>query len=56
MVAAAFFAAWGWRERARAGRLLLVSYGLGLVLLAAWGIYWGIDGRFFPQFSELGWL
>jgi hypothetical protein len=56
MVAAAFFAAWGWRARARAGRLLLPSYGLGLVLLAAWGIYWGIDGRFFPQFSELGWL
>jgi hypothetical protein len=43
----------GWRLRVTAtGRLLLLAFGLSLVLMAAWGAWWGG----FPQPSELGWL
>ena len=46
------FVAWGWRERRRGGGELLAGYGLSVVLLVGWGLYW----RGFPQFSELGWI
>jgi hypothetical protein len=46
------FIAWGVRKRGRIGRLLVQAYGLALVGLIGWGVYWGG----FPQFSELGWL
>ena len=37
--------------------VVLVTYTTSLVLLAGWGLWWGVtEGRFFPQFSELGWL
>lgn len=52
LIAAAAFTWWGWRTRERAGRFLLVAYGLGFVLIAGWGVY----HQGFPQFSELGWL
>ena len=43
----------GWRtRRAGAGRLLVVSFGLSLALVAAYGAW----QRGFPQPSELGWL
>ena len=43
----------GWRLRATAtGRLLVLAFGLSLVIVAAWGVWWGG----FPQPSELGWL
>ena len=43
----------GWRLRSTAtGRLLLLAFGLSLVLVAAWGAWWGG----LPQPSELGWL
>ncbi len=46
-------AAQGWRLRATpTGQLLLRAFGLALVLVAAWGAWWGG----FPQPSELGWL
>lgn len=52
LVGAAFLAL-GWRWRAHgAGRLLLVTFGVAVALLAGWGAYW----RGFPQFSELGWI
>lgn len=34
------------------GRLLVVAFGLALLLVAAWGAWWGG----LPQPSELGWL
>ena len=38
-------------------RPLLVTGGLGLILLLGWGLYWFItDGSVFPEFSELGWI
>ena len=46
-------AAQGWRLRTTpTGSLLLLTFGLSLVLVAAWGAWWGG----FPQPSELGWL
>jgi hypothetical protein len=37
--------------------LLLVVGGLGLALLLGWGLFWLLaDGRWFPEFSELGWI
>ena len=45
--------AYGWRLRgSSAGRLLALSFGLSLVLLAAYGVWQGG----YPQPSELGWL
>jgi hypothetical protein len=53
VVLASGLAALGWRTRTTAtGRLLLLAFGLSLVLVAAWGVFWGG----FPQPSELGWL
>jgi hypothetical protein len=46
------FIAWGVRRRERIGRVLVPAYGVALVGLIAWGVYW----RSFPQFSELSWL
>ncbi len=43
---------WGIYHRERLLGLLVPTYGLALVALAGWGIYW----LGFPQFSELGWL
>ena len=46
-------AAQGWRLRATAtGRLLVLAFGLSMLLVAAWGAWWGG----WPQPSELGWL
>lgn len=43
----------GWRSRSSAtGRLLLVAVGVSLLLVGAWGAWWGG----FPEPSELGWL
>jgi len=43
----------GWQLRTTpTGRLLVLAFGLSLVLVAAWGAWWGG----FPQPSELGWL
>jgi hypothetical protein len=43
----------GWRLRATTtGRLLVLAFGVSLLLVAAWGAWWGG----FPQPSELGWL
>ena len=51
------FVGWGWRHRHGSGWLLVTAYGVAFLLLAGWGLYWGIaDGRSFPQFSELGWI
>ena len=51
------FAGYGWTRRRAAGVLLLVAYGTTTALLLGWGLYWGVaDGRWFPQFSELGWI
>jgi hypothetical protein len=47
------FVVQGWRLRETpTGRLLALAFGLSLVLVAAWGAWWGG----FPQPSELGWL
>ena len=43
---------WGIYHRERLLGLLVPTYGLALVALAGWGLYW----LGFPQFSELGWL
>jgi hypothetical protein len=51
------FVAYGWRHRRAAGLLLVAVYATTALLLAGWGVYWAVaDGRFFPQFSELGWI
>ena len=43
----------GWRRRSGAtGRLLVLAFVLSLLLVAAWGLWYGG----FPQPSELGWL
>ena len=49
LVVAVGFAAWGWRRRSE---LLLASYGLTVLLIGGWGLYW----QGFPEFSELGWI
>ena len=50
---AAGLTAYGWQRRAGgAGRLLVLSFGLSLLLTAAYGLLQGG----FPQPSELGWL
>lgn len=46
------FLVWGIYRRERLLVLLVPTYGLALVALAGWGLYW----LGFPQFSELGWL
>lgn len=57
LAVAAAFVAWGWRHRRASGLLLVTAYGVGALLLLGWGVYWALaDGRFFPQFSELGWI
>ena len=48
------FVAWGVR---RHSAVVVTTWAVAAVLLAGWGIYWAAaDGRFFPQFSELGWI
>jgi hypothetical protein len=52
LVTGGAFLVWGLYRRERLLGLLVPTYGLALVALAGWGIYW----LGFPQFSELGWL
>jgi hypothetical protein len=52
LVTSAAFLVWGIYRREQLPGLLVPAYGLALVALAGWGIYW----LGFPQFSELGWL
>ena len=52
LVTSGAFLVWGIYRRERLLGLLVPAYGLALVALAGWGIYW----LGFPQFSELGWL
>ena len=52
LVASAAFLAWGLRRRETLGVLLVPAYGVALLALVAWGVYW----RGFPQFSEVGLL
>ena len=52
LVTSGAFLLWGISRRERLLGLLVPTYGLALVALAGWGIYW----LGFPQFSELGWL
>ena len=52
LVTSGAFVVWGLRRRVRLLGLLVPTYGLALVALAGWGLYW----LGFPQFSELGWL
>jgi hypothetical protein len=57
LAAALAFVAYGWRHRRGSGLLLVAAYAVTGLLLLGWGVYWGVaDGRFFPQFSELGWI
>lgn len=56
VLGAALALGWLWRPRP-ISTLLLVVGGLGLALLLGWGLFWWLaDGRWFPQFSELGWI
>jgi hypothetical protein len=51
---AAGFCVWARRIRLP---VLMAAYATAALLIAGWGIYWAVaDGRFFPQFSELGWI
>jgi hypothetical protein len=52
LASAVAFIVWGLRDRRSARALLVPAYALALVLLLAWGLYWGG----YPQFSELGWI
>ena len=52
LVTSGAFLVWGIYRRERLLGLLVPAYGLALVALAGWGVYW----VGFPQFSELGWL
>jgi hypothetical protein len=52
LVVAAGLIAWGLRLRGDVGRLLVVTYGTALVLLAGFGLWQGG----FPEFTELGWI
>jgi hypothetical protein len=52
LVTSGAFLVWGIYRREQLLGLLVPAYGLALVALAGWGIYW----LGFPQFSELGWL
>ena len=48
------FALWGVRRRSA---VLTTAWVVTAALLTGWGLYWAVtDGRFFPQFSELGWI
>ena len=54
LAVAVAFAAWGVRRRST---VLTVAWAVAAALLAGWGLYWGLtDDRFFPQFSQLGWI
>jgi hypothetical protein len=52
LVTSGAFLAWGISRRERLLGVLVPAYGLALVGLAGWGIYW----LGYPQFSELGWF
>jgi hypothetical protein len=52
LVTSGAFLVWGIYRREWLLGLLVPTYGVALLALAGWGIYW----LGFPQFSELGWL
>lgn len=52
LAVAAGLLGWGLKRRDDAGRLLVVTYGTALVLLASFGLWQGG----FPEFTELGWI
>jgi hypothetical protein len=52
LVTSLAFVVWGFRQRGRAGELLIPTYAIATVGLVAWGVYW----RGWPQFSELDWF
>jgi hypothetical protein len=44
-------------ERSLGTRLAMFIGGSGLLMLAAWGLYWyATDGTIFPEFSDVGWI
>jgi hypothetical protein len=54
LAVAVAFVLWAVRRRSA---VLTAAWAVATVLLAGWGLYWGVtDGRFFPQFSQLGWI
>jgi hypothetical protein len=54
LAAAAAFAVWGLRRRSRGGTLWAVCFGLALLQLVGWGLYWWFtDGRVFPEYYEV---
>ena len=53
LVTSVGFLGLAWRRRAEPhGRLAMLTYGVTLLLLAGWGIYW----QGYPEFSDLGWI
>jgi hypothetical protein len=54
LAVAVAFVLWAVRRRSA---VLTAAWAVAALLLAGWGLYWGVaDGRFFPQFSQLGWI
>ena len=48
------FVLWGVRRRSA---VTTTAWAVATALVAGWGLYWGLaEGRFFPQFSQLGWI
>jgi hypothetical protein len=58
LVAAAGFTAVGLRHRRRGGTLWAVCFGLALLQLVGWGLYWWLaDGLVFPEYYDVfDWL
>jgi hypothetical protein len=58
LAAAAGFAAYGLKHRHRGGTLWVVCFGLALLQLVGWGLYWWIaDGLVFPEYYDVfDWL
>lgn len=58
IVAAAGFVAYALAHRGRGALLWLVCFGLALVQVVGWGLYWWItDGLVFPEYYEVfSWL
>jgi hypothetical protein len=58
LVAAAGFTAVGLRRRSRGGALWVACFGLALLQLVGWGLYWWLaEGRVFPEYYDVfDWL
>jgi hypothetical protein len=58
LAAAAGFAAYGLRHRRRGGTLWVVCFGVALLQLVGWGLYWWIaEGLVFPEYYDVfDWL